>query len=122
MAAVEDDRLPRAERVPEHAGKARVPAFGEAPRVVRRRLLAGIVVDVKVIGSERPKIEVAILDFVGAEVLGSGLTRDRRREKTPRQNEAADGSRPNSHGSYTSTALCSEISPGLPELGRWQED
>ncbi len=66
---IEHDRLAR-ERVIEHAGEARVPAFGHSADVVYDVRFLIVVVDVEVLGTESLEIEVLVLDFVAPEVLG----------------------------------------------------
>ena len=74
LAAVEHQRLPPVEGVPEDAGKARVPTLGELHRQPRGLLLARVVVDIEVLGAEHAEIEVGVFDFVPAEVLRVSAT------------------------------------------------
>jgi len=54
----------------EDARQAGVRSLGHARGIQRTAALIGIVVDVEVFGSNRLKIEAAVLHFVLTEVLG----------------------------------------------------
>ena len=74
VRGVEDDHLPLAEAVPQHAREPRVGALRHARRVHRRDPLSGIEVNVEVFGLDDLPVEGVVLHLVLAEVL-------RRRER-----------------------------------------
>ena len=97
VAAVQDDRLARAEGMSEHVRQPRVPSFGHPRRLPRRGFFAWIVINVEMVGAQRLEVEAAILDFVATEVLRARVAAEGRSQQTRRQCEAADSSRRNSH-------------------------
>jgi len=76
-AAVEDERLAVAKLVSEHRREPQVPPLGHAARHPGRVLFLGVVVDVEVGRLHDPEFQVAVLDFVLAEVPGLGGRRRR---------------------------------------------
>ena len=84
VCGVEDDRLPGAQLVAEHARQTRVPPFGHTRREVHRLLLFRVVVDVEVLGLLHLEVELLVLHLVLAEVLrlgGRGAPTDQRQKR-----------------------------------------
>src|SRR5258705_8835870 len=85
MARVEDDGLAVRERVVEQLRVARVPALGHARGLPGDLFLFGVVVDVEVLGLQRPELEPPVLHLVAPEVLRVRRPRNhwqRRRRET----------------------------------------
>src|SRR5688572_17765070 len=98
MAAVQNERLTRAERMIEHAGQTRVPTLRHAGRVAHRLLFGRIVINIEVISSQRAEVEVVVPDLVAAEVLRVRRAGKHRREQPTGRKKTTDRSPLNNHG------------------------
>ncbi len=72
VVGVEEDGLLVAERVQVGAAVALVPALGHPSGVADGLLGLGVVVDLEVLGLERPELEAVVLHLVAPEVLRLG--------------------------------------------------
>ena len=78
----------------EHARQPRVPTLGHAAGIADRLLFSGVIINVEMLGLQRAEVEIAVLDFIAAEVLRLSSTReDRSCHKTGHQKVQKDGSR-----------------------------